>query len=336
MHPLEFINNLERQTDVAPVFLFTGEEDFFIEEAWKRLFNKIVPPGAKGFNGERLLAKESTAAQALERLRNVPMFGSKRLLMVRGIESWNKDQRVLLSSYLAHPSPSSCLVLTAAQRKGLEKVESAVKSIGVVFHFSPLMGKDAIRWLQERVRSHQKQFTVQAASLLVEKAGLDMHSLDQEVEKLCTYVGDRNRIEPEDVKAVVSVQRSYTVFELLRFIGRRKSDKAVISLRNLMLSGDPPLGILALLARQIRMIWQVKDGMDRGMPLSHIGQRLNIFSAVLSGYAEQASYFSIEELYSFHERICKADRIMKSSGVAPELVLEALILSLCMGKKVGP
>lgn len=321
---------------VAPVFLFTGEEDFFIEEAWNRLLKKLVPPGSRSFNGERLLAKEVSAAQVIERLSNIPMFGSKRLVMVRGVEGWNKDQRALLASYLTHPSPASCLVLTASQRKGMEKLESAVKSVGVAFHFPALTEKDAVRWLQERVRAYGKQFTVQSASLLIEKAGFDMHCLDREMEKLCAYVGDRNRIEPEDVKAVVSVQRSYTVFELLRFVGQRRGDKAVNSLRNLMLSGDPPLGILALLARQIRMVWQVKDGLEHGMPLSHIGQKLNIYSAALRGYAEQASYFSNEDLYRIHERICRADVALKSSGIAPELVLEALVLNLCLRKDKRP
>lgn len=331
MQPNELLRQLEKGT-VAPVYLFTGEADLLMDEAWQRLVEQLIPARARQFNGERWVAKEHTAADVIERLSTLAMFGKAQLLMVKNIEAWPKDQKKLLISYLAHPRPTSCLVLTASQKKGLESLEPAVSAVGVIVHFPPLSEREAPRWLQERAGRHGKQLTVRAATSLVELTGLDSNRLERELEKLAAYVGERRKIDLEDVKEVVSSQRSYSVFELLRQVGLRQTQKAVGSLRRLLISGESPLGILALLSRQIRLVWQVKDGLERGIPPGQIGQRLNLYSSALKNYIDQASSFSVEELYRIHSTLREADVTLKSTGTQPEVVLEALIVGLCLKK----
>ena len=70
-----------------------------------------------------------------------------------------------------------------------------------------------------RARQHQKLLSPQAASFLVEQLGVDLYRLQSELEKLAAYVGDREKIEVEDVKEAVTSQRSFTVFELSAICG---------------------------------------------------------------------------------------------------------------------
>lgn len=328
MQALEFIKDLAR-APISPVYLFTGEAEFLMEEAWEQLLERIVPPKARNFNGERLPAKEYTASHVLERLNTLPMFGQKQLVMVQRVETWPKDQRNQLAAYLEHPLPTSCLVLTASQKKGMEKLTPAVEKVGRIVNFPALTERDAPRWLQERARRLKKTITPQAAALLVNVVGMDLYRLERELEKLTTYVGEREKIDLDDVKQTASLQRSFSVFELLRFVSGRRSSRAVTVLRSLILAGEPPLAILALLARQVRLIWQVKDGLERKMSAPQIAQRLNLSPYVIKNYVDQAPHFTEIELYRTHEAICEADLALKSTGTAPELVLETLIFSLC-------
>ncbi|GLI36236.1 DNA polymerase III subunit delta [Desulforhabdus amnigena] len=324
----EFFDHV-KQASPAPVYLFTGNAELLMEEAWKKLLDKIVPEKARRFNGERLTARDCLAAQVLERLSTLPMFGGRQLLMVQHIEEWPRDERQILETYIRRPHPTACLVLTALQRKGLDKLEAAVKSAGIVVQFSGPTEKDAPRWLQERARTLGKQLTPQAAFFLFEQVGLDLHCLEMELEKLSIYVGDRTRIDVEDVGEVVSAQRSYSVFELLRHVGLHQTNQAVHSLRNLVLSGEAPLAILALLARQIRLVWQVKDGLQRGLALAQIAQGTGLSPFVVKNYVQQASQFSESVLLHAHQALRNADIAIKSSGSAPEMILECLVLDLC-------
>jgi DNA polymerase III subunit delta len=256
--------------------------------------------------------------------------------MVQHLEGWPKDQLKALESYLTHPFPSACLVLSTAQKKGLEKLQAAVEAVGAVVQFSPPTERDAPRWLQMRARQQQKALSPQAASFLVEQVGVDLYRLQSELEKLAAYVGDRPKIELEDAREAVTSQRSFTIFELLRYVGQGQTRPAISALRRLLLAGEQPLVILALLARQIRILWQAKDGVNRKLSTGDLSQKLNLYPNILRSYVQQAEYFSEAELYRIHRVIRETDIALKSTGTAPQLQLEALVLNLCQREQHNP
>jgi len=49
-------------------------------------------------------------------------------------------------------------------------------------------------------------------------------------------------------------------------------------------------------------------------------------------YVQQAQSFSEAELYRIHGLIREADLAIKSTGTAPPLLIEALVLKLCRPK----
>jgi DNA polymerase-3 subunit delta len=315
------------------VYLFKGDAEFLMEEAWSRLLEKVVPVKARGLNGDRVPANELTAAQVLARLSILPMFGSKQLLMVQHIEAWPKEQMGSILSYISRPCPSACLVMTVSQKKGTKKLEDAVKSVGAVVKFSTVTEKEAPRWLQERARQYNKRLAPPAALFLVDQGGLVLYLLKRELEKVVTYIGDRDRIELEDVRQTVSAERSFSVFELSRFVSRRQVHQAVLSLRKLILAGQAPLPILGLLSRDVRILWQTKDALERGMTVPQIAQRLKLPPWVVENSAEDGARLSAEELNQMHRLLRDTDLTLKSTASSPEVVLEALILDLCRIKQ---
>ncbi len=331
MLPGELHQRIERG-DIAPVYLFLGEAAFLMEEAWDHLVRACFSKTARRFKGERFLAKECPASDVIEKLSTVPMFGSRRLILVSGVEAWNKDQRNALTSYLKAPSPHGCLVLRAAQSKGIESLESCVASVGAVVHFKTPAEKDAPRWLRERAQYHGKQLSPDGAMFLVEQVGVDLFRLERELEKLAAYVGSRSRIELRDVQEVVGSQRFFTVFEMLRFLGRRKAHKALVSLRSLILLGEAPLAILGMLARQVRILWQIKEGIEGGLSTADLAKKLRLPPYVAKNLAGEASLFSHGNLMEIHQALREADLALKSTGTAPEKTLEGLVLKFC-GKK---
>lgn len=163
---------------------------------------------------------------------------------------------------------------------------------------------------------------------MVETTGADFQSLASELEKLCTFVGDRERIEAEDVLEVSGSNRTFSAFELLDQIKGGQADKALLSLRSLILSGELPLKILSTLAWQIRIIWQVKDGLRQGIPESQLAKRIGAHPFVVKKASEQAGRFTDAYLYKVIEAVGQTDIAIKSTGTSPELLLEDLVLTL--------
>lgn len=317
----------------APVYLFTGESELLMEEAWACLLNEIVPRNARQFNGERLDAKQIPAQEVLARLRMLTMFGKRRLMKVENVDAWPKDQNRAILDYLKRPSPAACLVLTRSQKKGGEEINAAVESVGVVVQFPAISERELPRWLQEKARGMQRVLSPNAAAFMVEQVGTELHRLEQELQKLVAYVGTREKITVEDAREVVSCQRNFTVFELLDFISRGQRGQAVASLRRLLLAGEPPLVIISLMARQIRILWQIKEGLERGLNASAVGARLKLPGTVVNKYAAQAAEFTQDRLFSMHQSLSDADIKMKTTNTSPEWILESLVLQMSEGSR---
>lgn len=329
----EFLKNLD-SSKLALVYLFAGDSPFAVEDAWKRLLAKVFPNKPKKFNGERVQAKEITAGQVIERLSTVPMFGAKRVLMVEHVEAWNKEDRTALESFLPRIPPSVCLVLTfTGGKKDIEGISKAAESRGKVVQFKAPSAKDAPRWLMDRAKERGKTLSYRAAFLLVEMNGADFNSLSSELEKLCTFVGQGGNIEVEDIEAAGSTQRSFSMFDLLDQIKARQAGKAVKSLRSLILAGEAPLKILSSLAWQIRVLWQVKDGLEMGLSEAKLTERLKLHSFVVKKSSEQVARFSESDLHAILDAVRQADVAIKSTGSSPELVLESLVIELCLATK---
>jgi DNA polymerase-3 subunit delta len=333
MHAENFLEELDCGK-IAPVYLFLGEATFLMEQAWKKLLSKALPKVGKQFNGERLQAKEIDAPDVIERLSTTPMFGGPRLVMVDNVEAWGKDAREAMQAFVPLIPHSACLVMTAAGKKNIEGLVKAVEAGGKIIQFKPPGAKEAPRWLIERAGQLGKTLSHRVASLLVDTAGAEFHILASELDKICTFVGERKQIEVEDVLEAASSQRIFSTFELLDQLRARQAGKAVRSLRSLILSGETPLRILSTLAWQIRLVWQVKDGLRQGMSEAELATRMRSHPFVVKKAREQSLRFSDAQLYGTLEAICQTDIAIKSTGAPPEVLLEELLLDLCLaGKK---
>jgi DNA polymerase-3 subunit delta len=335
MHVEDFLKALDTGK-IDPVYLFVGESAFLMEQAWKKLLSSLLPKGAKNFNGERVQARDTEAGDEIERLATTPMYGGRRVVMVEIVLACGKEGRAALEAFVQRAPLAACLVMTAPDRKSVEGLAKAVEAKGKVVQFRPPGEKEAPRWLIERARQLGKILPHRAAFLLVEMVGGDLHTLSSELDKICTFVGERDQIETDDIVEAAGSLRSFSAFDMLDHIKAQQADKAVRSLRSLILSGEVPLKILSTLAWQIRIVWQVKDGLRRGLSETELAARLKSHPFVVKKAREQALRFSDADLYRVIEALCQTDIAIKSTGTAPDLLLEELVLGLCLDRKKPP
>jgi DNA polymerase-3 subunit delta len=317
-------------TAPARIYLFWGNADYLMEEAWIRLVERLVPRDAKHFGAERFHAKDATALQIIERLTTLPMFGNKRLFLIERIENWNKAERDILKAAIPRISKTTCLIVTAAQKKGIEDFISAVEAAGEVVQFRAPDERDAPRWLVKKAGEKGKVLSPMAATFMVELTGADFYRLESELDKLCAYTGEEERIDVADVEQVVGGQRSFSIFDLLDQVRQRQAGKAAASLRSLLVAGEAPLKILAMLAWNVRQLWQVKEGLDKGLSEDAIAGLLKMKPFAVKKAGKHAAAFSDAELFRIHRALCETDVAIKSLGTAPELILEKFVFGLCL------
>jgi DNA polymerase-3 subunit delta len=182
-------------------------------------------------------------------------------------------------------------------------------------------------WIRQRAEEKGGTISSEAISLLAALVGADLRLLDQELEKLLLYA-DGRQVTSDDVQALVSHARETSIFDLVDCVGRRQTDRALQLLHRLLEDGEPPLYLLAMLARQIRILIQVAELQERGLTPKEVARRLKLHPYVVEKGLAQARNFDLAQLESAHERLVKTDWAIKTGEAEDVLALDMLVVTL--------
>jgi len=214
--------------------------------------------------------------------------------------------------------------------RGLKRIEE----VGKVLRFA--LPRDAEgrerqcqQWMRQRARQQGKSLTPEAERLLLTLQGPDLLRLSQEVDKLCLFVGERQEIDPEAVEALVGQGRVRGIFELTAAVSRRDLNGALSCLRHLLERGEEPLGMLGMLARQLRLLVRAKELLAQSSPPAEISRLLGVPRPFVSEILEAADISSLPRLEQGLARLLDVDRRLKSSGGGQRLFLELAVIDLC-------
>jgi DNA polymerase-3 subunit delta len=185
--------------------------------------------------------------------------------------------------------------------------------------------------------------------MIVARASDELRALQQELDKLLLYVGERPTIQARDVEAIVADRGDGWIFDLTRAIGDRDAVGALSQLARLLRQGEHPLKLLGTIAAEVRRLLAARQLLDtdlrpfwrRGMSYQQFQQlaaKQGVPMLTRSPYADymcfqRAERFALTELVAHMEGLFDADFRLKSSGSQPRLVMEKLILGMCLGER---
>ena len=211
-----------RFTGDERLVLLHGKEDFLRSEGF-RLLKKALAERHDPLAVLRFDGAGAALADVLDELRSVGLMAQYKLVVVDEAETFVKDHRPALERYADQPEPSATLLLRSANwRSG--NLDKKIAAVGQVVKCEPLTDRTAGPWLTRRCRDHYGcKINGRAASLLIEKTGLDMGRLDCELAKLAVAVPPGGTI---DEKVIVS-------------LSGQVGDEAVWHIKQALLSGEP-------------------------------------------------------------------------------------------------
>jgi DNA polymerase-3 subunit delta len=184
-------------------------------------------------------------------------------------------------------------------------------------------------WIVRRVEKRGGRIAADAAEALAAFAGRDLRRLDQEIGKLVTYVGPERPITLADVEALVPDTREASLFEFTDAVARRDARRGMSILRRLLEEGYPPLVLLSMVARQVRILLQVKELQGQGYPAPRMARELGFHPYVVEKALRQAASLSFPVLEQMHRLLLEADLAIKTGAQDPETALDLLVVEVC-------
>lgn len=245
MHATQFLRENQNASPGALVVMH-GAESHLKHSCLKILRELVLGPGEDSTIGEsRFGGKDSDWRAVHDELLTVSMFTSRRLVVIEDADDFVTAQRNSLEDYIEQPARKSVLVLDVKSWRKNTRLAKKLDSIGLELDCGEMKGPQLTGWLIDEAKTHfQKQLTRDAASLMVELAGSGLTLLDQELQKLTSYVGDRDRITVEDVRTLVGGWRAETTWHMINAIRDNQPDVALQCLDKLLTAGEPAPKIL--------------------------------------------------------------------------------------------
>ena len=329
-HPL-----LERHLEqgaVKPLYLFYGDEEFLMNRALLRLEAGLTDRAGEPPAKVTREAQEVGLEEFLAESRAGTLWGPGQLLILRQVDTYPADQLKAVANYLDHPAPRAWVVLLAEGLKArdVEKhgVWGRLAKEAAALGFYRLREGELYQWLTREARRLGKNLNLAAAQRLVEMVGDNLAELSQELEKLALFAGPENALTPALVTQLASHSRTYNIFALVDALGTPGFHQRLASLGSLWDMGEPPAKILAMLARQVRLLIRVKEG--KGAQPAELASTLKIPPYKVKSLAQQAARFSETALKGHLAMLHQVDLHLKTSTGTPRLWLEWALI------KMGP
>jgi len=330
----DFLHALERGT-VAPVYLFTGEEEFLIQAAMDRLVRAVVDPATRDFNYNVLDGESSSADDILTAVESLPAFAERRLVVLKNADQLPAGEATRLAAYLRNPSPTTCFVCIAPKFDARRSFFQALKAQAAVMDARSLTDAQVTAWLNAQAKSLGRAISEDAVLFLKERVGRDLFPLQNELTKAVLGSDNPKRIELEDVQRACSASGEASVYDLLGALSRRHLESSLRTLTRLLEEGEPPLKILSTVGYRFRLVWKVKRAMQAGHSDAALMRMFGLGQWAAAPVIASAQAYSEKDLRWAFQRFIETDAGLKGGALSPKLLLELLVFDLCSGKLKG-
>ena len=314
---------------LEPVYVLVGTERLLIERAVDAVRGAVDSMGAPGFNVEVFDGKGLDAARVVSAAQTLPMMADMRFVLLRHVDAMTPTEQTNLAEYLDDPSDSTCLVLTATKLDGRAKLVKAAKKKGYLVEAKPLRGRELREFIRAEAAAREHNIAPQAIEALLDAVGDDLAAIDDAMERLSLFVGASQRIDAEAVATCVTRIRVESIWSLVDAIGLKDRRKGIAAAQSLLDDREPPLRLLAMVARQLRIVARMREALSEGLRPQEAAKRAGAPPFKAADLTESARRFTADSLGDAFALIAETDRALKGSKRPPDAILQAAVLELC-------
>jgi DNA polymerase-3 subunit delta len=276
------------KTASAKVYAVVGSDEGEVKGVAAELAANLTPADAGDFGLEVIDGAADNAEQAAARIRSaiealqtLPFFGTTKVVWLKNANFLGDDPKARsaavqsaleeFSELLDRGLGSGVTFLISAtdvdKRRGFYKMLVKRAELQVFDRLdSGRAGweEEATEIVRLRAKKRKLQFEDNALDLFVLLTGGDTRQIENELEKVDTFLGKDRAVDVDLVREIVPLSRAGIIFELSNALAVRHLELALTLVRRLLDQGESAIGILlAAIVPTIRNLLLAKDLMER-------------------------------------------------------------------------
>ncbi|MCI8474624.1 MAG: DNA polymerase III subunit delta [Oscillospiraceae bacterium] len=312
------------------LYIFHGEETYLRDKGLEDMKALLLTGGLDDFNYHLITGKEYTLSRLHGAVNALPMMSERTMVVVTDVDM-DKGDREGLMELLGDLPDYVCLVFVydvlEFKLDSRGKLAKLVKEKGKIVNFIRQQQDKLEKWIAVRFQALGHEISRTEANYLVFRCGDLMNGLISEIGKIGAYAKGR-KITRQDIDAVSTPQLDAVIFNLTDAVAARNFDQAFRVLGELFHMQEPPIKLMASLAKQLRQLYAARLGGDRQKNTQWLMELYGLREFQAQKLMQAARRFS-PEWYRWALLRCEAaDMELKSTGADGQEVLVNLLLEL--------
>lgn len=308
------------------IYVLYGTQDYLKKRCINAIVTAHLPKDDRinlsYFYGRKIDLKEVTSL-----CDTMPFMAEKRLIVLENTELFSRSSEEL-ADYIPLIPDSTIMIFSEEKIDARLRQTKAVKAEGGIAEFSNLSEKELRDWILGKLSREHRPITRDALDLFLQRCSDDMWQISNELEKLISYTFGKDGIRPQDVEDVCAPRPEDRIFSMIDAILAGNTKKALGFYTDLLALRSDPMGILALLRDQFRLLLHVRQFDGEHVDYKDAARILGMREARVRMALPAARKSSKISLVRRIEMIADTDERIKNGRIDPQIGIETLIIGM--------
>lgn len=335
------LNAFEKHLEAAmpdhlgDVYFIIAKEEYVRKRALDRLLAAVL-------NNQKIAselslftydAERQDPMPALRELEALSFFVKKRAIVIQNADSLTKDVTEKLENYYQSPNRTVCLIFVSSTINRSTNFYKKTEKAGIILDIPEEKSWERdrlmVEWVRSEVDSHKKQISPAASQLLIKQLGTDQMLLNNEIQKLICFVGDKATIDEKDIYAICTSINIENAWQLAESLFIRDVASALRISKALLDDGVALIALLRQIRSQFQTEFQICSLLSQGGSADDVSKEFPYMKgSILEKHLQQARNYGLNNFKNALLAIDEAELQAKNSSFDPDFLAERLIIKL--------
>lgn len=314
------------------IYLVYGDQELLVN----KMLNKIAKDTLSDideFNYVILDASKVTNKEVDDELNSLPFISDNKVVSLTNcyfLTNSNNEclsDASLIEKYIENETDGITFIISVVSNKLDEKrtIVKKLRSKVKVVEVNSLSKKELPLVVKQMFSQRKAEISDSALEELLSRLDNDMYQISNEVDKLTTYT---NKIHLDDIKALTPRKLEDNVFDMIDAMFKKNINKAFSIYNDLKNLGNEAVGLVSIIASQVRFLYQILVLSNKGYSESNIANELSVHPYRVKMGLEKVRGYSDYELEEFLSKLSNLDIQIKTGDIDRFVGLELFILSM--------
>lgn len=326
---------------ISVIYVISGEDSFLCHKQ----LNKILKDESIDLSFSDLVSYdclETPLTAIIDEALMIPLLNDKRCLILKNPyfltsqhlkTDFDNDLECLLN-YLNAPNPTTILIFMANYPKldDNKKIMKSLRKCARFFEFNLLNQSDLKIAVASYLKENGLVLDKSQFNVLLERLPNDLETVYHELDKIVLY---GNEIDSDTIKKLIVKPIEDDTFALVNAVLKKDLKKSLKIWSDLVVLNKEPIQLVALIASQFRILYQVKILNKSGYNDQEIANKLNSKPYPIKKAKEMIYDHSEKQILEILDSLCNLDLDLKSKNIDKRLCFELFLLRLESGEMCG-